>query len=112
MIGRDEIMSIANQVGLRPQVVEKDYVLGWLLAGIFRDPELSQSFVFKGGTCLKKCYFETYRFSEDLDFTVLEPRHVDTEFLTASYDHIWCMRGLSAWPDRAANFCMTSGRLS
>ena len=27
--------------------------------------------VFKGGTCLKKCYIETYRFSEDLDFTVL-----------------------------------------
>ena len=26
--------------------------------------------VFKGGTCLKKCFFETYRFSEDLDFTV------------------------------------------
>ena len=26
--------------------------------------------VFKGGTCLKKCYFETYRFSEDLDFSL------------------------------------------
>ncbi len=26
--------------------------------------------MFKGGTCLKKCFFETYRFSEDLDFTV------------------------------------------
>jgi len=35
------------------------------------DPVLSQSWVFKGGTCLKKCYIETYRFSEDLDFTVL-----------------------------------------
>lgn len=31
--------------------------------------ELGESWVFKGGTCLKKCYFETYRFSEDLDFT-------------------------------------------
>ncbi len=91
MIGRDEIMTIADQIGLRPQVVEKDYVLGWLLAGIFRDPELSQSFVFKGGTCLKKCYFETYRFSEDLDFTVLEPRHVDKEFLTARF------KALSEW---------------
>jgi hypothetical protein len=28
--------------------------------------------VFKGGTCLKKCYLETFRFSEDLDFTVIE----------------------------------------
>jgi hypothetical protein len=32
---------------------------------------LSNQWVFKGGTCLKKCYIETYRFSEDLDFTVL-----------------------------------------
>lgn len=27
--------------------------------------------VFKGGTVLKKIYFEDYRFSEDLDFTLL-----------------------------------------
>ncbi len=27
--------------------------------------------MFKGGTCLKKCYLETYRFSEDLDFSLL-----------------------------------------
>jgi len=26
--------------------------------------------VFKGGTCLRKCYFGDYRFSEDLDFTL------------------------------------------
>ena len=26
--------------------------------------------MFKGGTCLKKCVLETYRFSEDLDFTL------------------------------------------
>lgn len=32
---------------------------------------MTATWVFKGGTCLKKCYFETYRFSEDLDFTLL-----------------------------------------
>ena len=32
--------------------------------------ESDLNFVFKGGTSLKKCYLETYRFSEDLDFTV------------------------------------------
>jgi predicted nucleotidyltransferase component of viral defense system len=57
--------------GLREEVVEKDYVLGWLLWGIGSHKELSVSWAFKGGTCLKKCYIETYRFSEDLDFTVL-----------------------------------------
>jgi predicted nucleotidyltransferase component of viral defense system len=30
----------------------------------------TESWVFKGGACLKKCYFETYRFSEDLDFSL------------------------------------------
>lgn len=57
---------------LREDVVEKDYVLGWVLWGIGTEPQLNNTWVFKGGTCLKKCYIETYRFSEDLDFTVLE----------------------------------------
>jgi hypothetical protein len=57
--------------GLREDVVEKDYVIGWLLWGTGSNPAFSTSWVFKGGTCLKKCYLETYRFSEDLDFTVL-----------------------------------------
>src|SRR5258708_15759028 len=51
-------------VSLLPNIVEKDYVLGWMLAGINAHGELNESWVFKGGTCLKKCYFETYRFSE------------------------------------------------
>ena len=42
------------------------------LAGIYAHPDLKDSWIFKGGTCLKKCFFETYRFSEDLDFTVVE----------------------------------------
>ncbi len=52
-------------------MVEKDYVIGWLLWGIGSNPNLSLTWAFKGGTALKKCYLETYRFSEDLDFTVL-----------------------------------------
>lgn len=71
MITRADIVERVTEWGLAEEVVEKDYVLGWLLWGIGTDPVLSQSWVFKGGTCLKKCYIETYRFSEDLDFTVL-----------------------------------------
>lgn len=70
MIDRREILESASSLGLLPNVVEKDYVLGWLLAGINAHPALADAWVFKGGTCLKKCYFETYRFSEDLDFTL------------------------------------------
>ncbi|MHB8490919.1 MAG: nucleotidyl transferase AbiEii/AbiGii toxin family protein, partial [Solirubrobacteraceae bacterium] len=71
MITRADIVERVSEWGLSEEVVEKDYVLGWLLWGIGSDPVLGQQWVFKGGTCLKKCYIETYRFSEDLDFTVL-----------------------------------------
>jgi predicted nucleotidyltransferase component of viral defense system len=53
-------------------VIEKDYVLGWVLAAIAAEPALADTWIFKGGTCLRKCYYETYRFSEDLDFTVVD----------------------------------------
>lgn len=39
---------------------------------IASQPELNSRWVFKGGTCLRKCFHETYRFSEDLDFTVVD----------------------------------------
>jgi len=29
--------------------------------------------IFKGGTCLRKCYFPDYRFSEDIDITAQKP---------------------------------------
>jgi hypothetical protein len=44
--------------------------------------------VFKGGTCLKKCYFETYRFSEDLDFTLRDENHLDVKFLRPVFEEV------------------------
>ena len=81
MIDRREILDLAATQSLTPHIVEKDYALGWALAGIYAHPELAESWVFKGGTCLKKCYFETYRFSEDLDFTLQDETHLDEAFL-------------------------------
>jgi predicted nucleotidyltransferase component of viral defense system len=81
LIDKREILAIAAQTSLGPHVVEKDYVLGWMLAGIYAHEELADSWVFKGGTCLKKCFFETYRFSEDLDFTLRDEAHLDEGFL-------------------------------
>lgn len=72
MIRRADIVERVREWGLTEEVVEKDYVLGWVLYGIGTHPRLGSEWVFKGGTCLKKCYIETYRFSEDLDFTVVE----------------------------------------
>jgi hypothetical protein len=69
MIPKGEVLSIAVERGLLPEVVEKD---------IGRHP-LLRGWVFKGGTCLKKCFFETYRFSEDLDFTVPQAMAYEAE---------------------------------
>lgn len=69
MIPQARILEAAKAQSLLPTTVEKDYVLGWMLYAIANHTPLS-TWVFKGGTCLKKCYFETYRFSEDLDFTI------------------------------------------
>lgn len=71
MISKQDILSRSAQWQLQPQVVEKDYVLGWLLCSLSKHAEVKQHWVFKGGTCIKKCYQETYRFSEDLDFSLL-----------------------------------------
>lgn len=71
MITNQEIRNLVTEWGLREDVIEKDYVIGWVLWGIGTDPDLGLHWAFKGGTSLKKCYIETWRFSEDLDFTVL-----------------------------------------
>ena len=71
MIRTQDIRDRAAEWQLRPDIVEKDYVLGWVLAGLALHPVARRTWVFKGGTCLKKCYVETYRFSEDLDFSLL-----------------------------------------
>ena len=89
MIDKREILEATSSFSLRlPSVVEKDYVLGWILAGINAHEELAESWVFKGGTCLKKCYFETYRFSEDLDFTLRDASHLDEDFLQGVFEEV------------------------
>ncbi len=47
MIDRQEVMDFAREFGLSVQVIEKDYALGWLLAGIAAHPEIGRSWVFK-----------------------------------------------------------------
>ena len=71
MIKPGEIQQKAREVGVRDQQIEKDYMLSWILQGVAQHAHLSKNIVFKGGTVLKKIYFEHYRFSEDLDFTLL-----------------------------------------
>lgn len=69
MLAYETIKSISAQKGILEVVVEKDYVLDWILWGISQNDYLRSRLIFKGGTALHKMYFSDWRFSEDLDFT-------------------------------------------
>lgn len=77
-----KLQQVTEATGSKFHIVEKDYALSYVLAGIATVPELRKTLVFKGGTALKKCYFGDYRFSEDLDFSVIDaPKGDDLETL-------------------------------
>jgi predicted nucleotidyltransferase component of viral defense system len=94
MIPVGEIRALQTEWQLRDDVVEKDYALGWLLAAIAEEPELQDKWIFKGGTALRKCYYETYRFSEDLDFTLTQDANDEPEELVRIFGKIsaWLMQ--------------------
>lgn len=65
MIDRRELLEKARERNLTLGMIEKDYVLGWLLLGLSGIKDMA----FKGGTALSKIYFpRIWRLSEDLDF--------------------------------------------
>ena len=72
MIKPVEIQYIARKEGVRDTQIEKDYIISWILIGIAHNELLFNNLLFKGGTVLKKFYFKDYRYSEDLDFTLLD----------------------------------------
>ena len=78
MIPQRNLSLLANRLAkeggrrFQERVLERDYCLAWFLAAL-AESDLKPVLGFKGGTALKRCYFEDYRFSEDLDFTLTEP---------------------------------------
>jgi len=68
---RNRLQEARKRLGLPWEVLERDYLLSWVLASIGKVEVLRDTLVFKGGTALKKCYFGNYRFSEDLDFSAV-----------------------------------------
>lgn len=70
MILQKEIIERSKEWKVPPDTVDKDYVLGHFLSVFF--VTYKDDLIFKGGTCLRKCYIKNYRFSEDLDFTARE----------------------------------------
>jgi predicted nucleotidyltransferase component of viral defense system len=53
----------------RADLIEKDLILHQVLFDLSKNKFFRDNFVFKGGTCLAKCYIDYFRFSEDIDFT-------------------------------------------
>lgn len=72
MLDLNTIKEISAQRGVSEVIIEKDYVLDWLLWGLAQIQNMRANLIFKGATSLHKMYFSDWRFSEDLDFTTLK----------------------------------------
>ena len=73
MLTRHAITQRADADGVDAAVVERDYILARVVAQLHRaTPEDGGRLVFKGGTALRFVHFGEYRYSADLDFTVID----------------------------------------
>ena len=73
MIPVREIREKAREYSVPLSTIERDYAQNWLLAYL-----APIRMALKGGTGIRKVFIENYRFSDDLDFTLLEPMDKDT----------------------------------
>lgn len=69
MLHRNQLTKLADNNEVDAKTVERDYVLTHVMAGISRQGG-HQDMVFKGGTALRLCFFDDYRYSADLDFSL------------------------------------------
>jgi len=98
MIRPAEISKLAHRLGLGGMTIEKDYVLTWVLLAIAASP-LRDLLALKGGTAIKKIYVPDYRFSDDLDFTLLDDQKTNADLQMA-------VEGLFPWLAREANITL------
>lgn len=69
-------------------ITEKDYFLAVVLQIIYNS-NLKNKLFFKGGTAIHHLYLDQFRFSEDLDFTAIEPITIDDlNEVIKSYDFL------------------------
>lgn len=86
MINKSEIEAKAQEFAIHTSNVQRDYVFGWVLSGIYAADSLRDLFILKGGNCLRKAYFEHSRFSRDLDLSTTTPLAAD--FIGSGLNHI------------------------
>ena len=66
------ILRVAENTGIEPSIIEKDYYVTLFLRQIIA---LQPNIIFKGGTSLSKCYKLINRFSEDIDLNIETETH-------------------------------------
>ncbi len=86
VITKQEIEAKSQEFDIHISNVERDYVFGWILAGIYSGNPLGNFLVLKGGNCFRKAYFANTRFSNDLDFST--PSALDSAFLATQLNAI------------------------
>jgi predicted nucleotidyltransferase component of viral defense system len=92
LIDRRELLAESKERNLPLGIIEKDYVLGWLLFGISNIKGL----VFKGGTALSKIHFpRLWRLSEDIDLVFSGDFSEITERLALVFNEIKQKSGIS-----------------
>ncbi len=72
----DLLRIVAEERGIDPALVEKDY---WIMQSLYGLQRLGLSFELKGGTSLSKGYGIIHRFSEDVDIRITPPDHMDVK---------------------------------
>lgn len=70
---RTRLQEARKRLGLAWEVLERDYILSWVLAGMTRVDSFRETLVFKGGTALKKCYFGDTVFPRTWTFPLWVP---------------------------------------
>lgn len=86
MIFREELLAQAAVADLNEADVQRDYLFGWLISGLFTQSGLRDGIVLKGGNALRKAYFPGTRFSDDLDLTT--ERGLDANQLLAELNGV------------------------
>jgi len=88
MIAQKEIIKVAEAERVPKSTIDKDWILGHYLNAMYSLPEIKEKFVFKGGTCIRKCFIQDYRFSEDIDITLTDDKIVINKKLINKFNDI------------------------
>ncbi len=86
MIDSTEIEQKSKEFEIHTSNVQRDYVFGWMIFGIFTVSTLKDILFLKGGNALRKGYFSNTRFSSDLDFGM--PGDIDSNVLLTEINKV------------------------